>query len=154
MLVVALVIQNKKNNQIYLSVLFFRTDKYLKNNFMKSIKIFKLVLLGFLILNIPIIVGFLFCYYYVDANNQIYFLLLLSIVGFFYWSFAASWYRLHSINNISTPNEYFLWKKLTINFALLWPDNFLLTKFEFWDDSNHFKYINKLNKILNNEISK
>jgi|GEM_PF-2974113 len=108
---------------------------------MKKNKIYQSVLIGNLVINLPILSFFAYAIFFVEhPQERIHDLLLIAIVGSFYWSALVPWYRRFSIKRINSKKEYFFWKKLSIFTLLLWPDNFVFTKFEFWSDKEYHKY--------------
>ncbi|MBA3987225.1 MAG: hypothetical protein H0X63_11790 [Flavobacteriales bacterium] len=114
---------------------------------MEKIKIYKIACIGNLAINLPFFLSIIYLFNYVDVNNKIPFLIGLFILGFFYWSYMATWYRKFSINRLKNKNEFFYWKKLSVYTLLLWPENFILTKTEFWEDESFQIYQKKVKKL-------
>lgn len=113
---------------------------------MKKNKIFKIVFIGNLAINLPFILGII--YFFIFNNSSISFLVALFTLGYFYWSYMAAWYRAYSINRLNSKQEFFYWKKLSINSLLLWPENFILTKTEFWVDQSFEDYQQKKKELI------
>ncbi len=114
---------------------------------MNKVKIFKIVLIGNLFISLPFIV-FILYYYNVDFNQNSDILFLAAIIGFFYWSFSIPIYKLYSIKKLKNKQEYFYWNQLSVNSLLFWPDNFLLTKFEFWNGAKWYDFQERKNELF------
>lgn len=69
------------------------------------------------------------------------------IIGYLYWPFMAPWYRMYSIEKLENKEKYYLWKKLSTNYMILWPDNFIWTKYELWNDKRYNNYKSKLRNL-------
>lgn len=119
---------------------------------MKKSKIIQLVLLGNLVINTPFIIGIIHYFSHFSTINHSKYLVYFTIVGFLYWSYLIPKYRFYSIQKITNKKEYFYWKTMSINTLLLWPDNFLFTKLEFWNDEMFFEYSTKRDAILKMEF--
>lgn len=115
---------------------------------MKKNKIFKIVLIGNLTINLPFILSIIFLFTFVSENNYTPFLIGLFTLGYFYWSYMAPWYRKYSIKELKSKQEFFYWKKLSVGSLLLWPENFILTKTEFWVDQSFEDYQQKIKDLI------
>ena len=121
--------KNIKNSTNKCYLFKFKKDKIMDKN-----KLYKIVVLGFISINFPMFLGLGLVFIISEMERLLDNLILLSVLCFFYWCYISSWYRYYSIFKIKTKEEYFFWKALSINALLLWPDNFILTKLEYWND--------------------
>ncbi len=115
---------------------------------MNKFKIIKLVLFGNIIISLPIILIAFYLNFYVSIENRLYYLFITLIISIFYWSYMVALYKSFSIKRVLNKAEYFYWKKLSINTLLFWPDNFLLTKLEYWDEEKYIEYKNRKSLLL------
>lgn len=114
---------------------------------MNKIKIFKLLFLGNLLLSVPFI-GVLLYFFFYDSSVSINFMILFTIVGYFYWSFVVPHYKYYSVSKLENKDEYLLWEKLSINTLLFWPENFFLTQTEFWNDEKLGEYNRQKERVF------
>ncbi len=112
-------------------------------------KVLKLITFGHIVLSIPFIAG-IFTYYKYSLGYE--YLMIFFIIGFLYWSLVAPAYKSFCIKKISNKSDYFKWKRLSVKTLLFWPDNFLLTKLEFWDEEKFLEYSKKINNIVNQSL--
>lgn len=103
---------------------------------MQTTHILKTVLVGNLVMNTPFILAIAYVLFFRSLVDQIGTLFLILALGAIYWSFMSSWYRRYSIEKLDSKKEFMLWKKWSVNSLLLWPDNFILNKMEFWNDES------------------
>ena len=115
---------------------------------MKKSKVIQIVFIGNIVLNLPFVLSIIYLFSFVTPNNKIPFLIGLFILGAFYWSYMAAWYRSYSIKKMNTKKEFFYWKKLSVYSLLLWPDNFILTRTEFWNDESYQSYMKTKNELI------
>lgn len=108
-------------------------------------KIYKLILIGHLILSFPII-GILILYYTLP-NFSTDFLLLSIICFYIFWCGVIPYYKTFVIKRLSNKLEYYQWKSISIKTGLFWPDNFILTTLEFWNEKRFREY-----KVIRNEL--
>lgn len=107
---------------------------------MKKNKIYKIAFIGVVFLLLPFILGLLLYKFNVIGPYPFIIKIVWIGLGAVYWSFIAPLYKSYAIKRIKTKEEYFLWKKLSINLLLIWPDSFIGSKWEFWNDEKLYYY--------------
>ncbi len=112
-------------------------------------KVLKLITFGHIVLSAPFIAG-IFAYYKYSLGYE--YLMIFFIIGFLYWSLVTPAYKSFCLKKISNKSDYFKWKKLSINTLLFWPDNFLLTQLEFWDEGKYLEYCRKRNILVSQSL--
>ncbi len=108
-------------------------------------KVLKLITFGHILLSVPFIAG-IFTYYKYSLGYE--YLMIFLSVGFLYWSVVTPFYKNFCIKRINNRADYFKWKKQSIRTLLFWPDNFLLTSLEFWDEERYLEYVNRCKKLI------
>lgn len=93
-------------------------------------------MLGVLLILLPFVIGLLLYKFSVIGPYPLVLQLTFIAIGFLYWSILAPWYKFYAIKKIKNKKEYFLWKRLSVNLLLIWPDNFIGNKYELWNDKN------------------
>jgi len=114
---------------------------------MKNLKLLKTVLAGNIVLNVPFALILFYFSKNIDVTNSPYFLAAFGFTYWIYWSFMSVWYRTYSIKQIENKTEYYQWKKISVHSLLLWPDNFILTRTELWDDKKSSEYQKKVSDL-------
>lgn len=114
---------------------------------MNKKEVYKIVLVGGVVILTPFILALIYFLYFSTGAVPLIAKLSLLIVGYFYWAFMAPWYKTYAIDKLNTKEEFFLWKRLSVNFLLLWPDNFVGTKYEIWNDEKYAYYKSKLERF-------
>lgn len=107
---------------------------------MEKRKIYIIVFIGVLFLLLPFILGLLLYKLKVIGPYQFIIKMIFIGVGAVYWSFISPLYKSYAIKKIKSKEEYFLWKKLSVNLLLIWPDSFIGNKWEFWNDEKRYYY--------------
>lgn len=115
---------------------------------MEKYKLKKLVIIGNIIINFPLVLITIYIYFKINELKSLYNIYLMIILYIMYWSLMVPHYKYICIKKILNKEEYFYWKKLSINSFILCPDNFLFTKIEFWNDKKFIEYNKIINKIL------
>lgn len=114
---------------------------------MKKRKIYKIASVGVLFLLLPFISGLLLYKFNVIGPYPTIVKMVLIGIGAVYWSFIAPLYKSYAIRKIKTKEEYFIWKKLSVNLLLIWPDSFIGNKWEFWNDEKRYYYDLKCDEL-------
>lgn len=107
-------------------------------------KVNHLILIGHILLTIPFVMLLLLVYYTNQANTTV--LGIIFVLGWVYWSKITPKYKYYCINKINTKEEYYEWMHRGIDTFLFWPNNFFLTKTEYWQDKKLIHY----NELVNN----
>lgn len=115
---------------------------------MQKYKLKKLVIIGNLIINFPLILIAIYIFFNINEVQNLYNLYLMILTYIIYWSFMVPHYKYICIKKILNKDEYYYWKKLSVNSFILCPDNFIFTKIEFWNDKKFMEYTQIREKIL------
>lgn len=115
---------------------------------MSRFKLLKIIILGNIVINLPILLMFYYLIYSTHVNITAGTLVIFSILGWLYWGLLAPMYRVQSIKHLENKEEYFIWKKWSVYTLLLWPDNFIANKCEIWDDRKNYEYKESRDRIL------
>lgn len=81
---------------------------------MNKTKIFKIVLLGNLLINLPILGSAIYFLINGDIDKLFLIFLKIALFGSIYWAFVTSWFRKYAIKHLNNKEEYFLWKKWSV----------------------------------------
>lgn len=119
---------------------------------MKKLKIFKIVIIGFLLIYIPFIFAIIYMYNHTLTKDYLFYILILSTFMLYYWSYFSPLYKYYSIKELENKSEYDYWYKISMRSLVLCSKKSYFNKLECWDVKKLRYYKKTKKKLTQNEI--
>lgn len=106
------------------------------------------VIAGNLIINFPIAVFGYYQLFSLNSNLTLANAFFVVTFQFVYWSLVVPFYKLYSVRNLFTKDDFLKWEKWSVRSFLFWPQSFNLDKLECWDADNLKEFLDLRSKFL------
>lgn len=107
---------------------------------MNNNKIYKIVIIGSIILNLPYFISLYYIFSFIPMKDVFFNVLILSAIYLSYWSFFVPKYKLYSVKYLNTKEEYRTWYKFSLYGFIICPKKSFFKKMECWNKDDHKKY--------------